>query len=243
MRSAVTIVAGLLSGVLVAFGVLAALVFVGPDPVGLRPTPSPSAEPSLIAVASPSPSPSPSLAASATGATGSGAVGSSAPSGSAGAGGSPAPSDASAAGFHVGETAPPLVVSQLGGGTIDLMSLRGKPVWLSFVQTTCPSCVDDFPVMNDVKARYEGDGLVVMAVDIREDEDKVAAFAVRLNATFPIGLDGDGTAQAAWGTYTLPIHFWIDKDGIIRAGALGGAGRDVFAANLRKVMPGVTITP
>jgi hypothetical protein len=51
MRSGVTIVAGLLAGVLVAFGILAALVFVGPDPVGLRPTPSPSAEPSLVAVA------------------------------------------------------------------------------------------------------------------------------------------------------------------------------------------------
>ncbi len=236
MRSGVTIVAGLLAGVLVAFGILAALVFVGPDPVGLRPTPSPSAPPSLVAVASPSPSPSPAASAS-------GAAGSTAPSGSAGAGGSASPSDASQAGFHVGETARPLEVSQLGGGTIDLASLRGKAVWLNFTQTTRPESVDDFPVMNDFKARYEAGGLVVMAVDIREDEAKVAAFAVRLNATFPIGLDGDGTAQAAWGTYSLPIHFWIDKDGIIRAGALGGVGRDVFAANVRTVMPGVTITP
>jgi len=234
MRSGVTIVAGLLAGVLVAFGILAALVFVGPDPVGLRPTPSPSAEPSLVAVASESPGP----AASASVAAGSGA-----PSGSAGASGSAAPSDASQAGFHVGATAPGLVVSQLGGGTIDLASLRGKAVWLNFMQTTSPESVDDFPVMNDFRARYEEKGLVVMAVDIREDEAKVAAFAVRLNATFPIGLDGDGTAQAAWGTYALPIHFWIDKDGIIRAGALGGVGRDVVAANLRMVMPGVTITP
>lgn len=238
MRSAVTIVAGLLAGVLVAFGVLAALVFVGPDPVGLRPTPSPSAEPSLVAVASPSPSPSPSLGASASGGSASGG-----PSGSAGPGGSVVPSDASQAGFHVGELAPPLVVSQLGGGTIDLADLRGKAVWLTFMQTTCRECVDEFPVMDGFKARYESQGLVVIAVDIREDEAKVAAFAVRLNTTFPIGLDGDGTAQRAWGTYTLPIHFWIDKDGIIQAGALGGVGRDVFAANLRKVMPGVTITP
>jgi peroxiredoxin len=236
MRSGVTIVAGLLAGVLVAFGILAALVFVGPDPVGLRPTPSPSAAPSLVAVASPSLSPSPAASASA-------APGSGAPCGSAGLGGSAAPSDASQAGFHVGETAPPLAVSQLGGGTIDLADLRGKAVWLNFMQTTSSASADEFPVMDGFRARYEKDGLVVIAVDIREDEAKVAAFAVRLNTTFPIGLDADGTAQAAWGAYTLPIHFWIDKDGVIRAGALGGAGRDVFAANLRKVMPGVTITP
>src|ERR1700752_428612 len=60
MRSAVAIVAGLLAGVLVALGVLAAFVFVGPDPVGLRPTASPSVAPSLVAVASASASVAPS---------------------------------------------------------------------------------------------------------------------------------------------------------------------------------------
>jgi thiol-disulfide isomerase/thioredoxin len=233
MRSGVTIVAGLLAGVLVAFGILAALVFVGPDPVGLRPTPSPSAQPSLVAVASPSLSPS---------ASASGLVASGGPSGSAGPGGSASPSEASQAGFHVGETAPPLVVPQLGGGTIDLANLRGKAVWLNFMQTTCPECVDEFPVMDGFKAAFADKGLVVIAVDIREDEGTVAAFAARLNTTFPIGLDGDGTAQRAWGTYALPIHFWVDKGGIVRAGALGGVGRDIFAAGLTKIL-GVTVTP
>jgi peroxiredoxin len=234
MRSGVSILAGLLAGMLVAFGVLAALVFVGPDPVGLRPTPSPSAAPSAVAVASASPSLAPS--GSAAGASG-------APSGSAGAGGSATPSEASQAGFHIGETAPALVVPQLGGGTIDLATLKGKAVWLNFMQTTCPECVDEFPLMNRFKARYEENGLVVMAVDIREDEGAVAAFVLRLNASFPIGLDADGTAQRAWGTYALPIHFWIDREGIVRAGALGGIGPDTMAASLRTILPGVNVTP
>ena len=143
----------------------------------------------------------------------------------------------------MGQTAPLLVVPQLGGGTIDLANLKGKAVWLNFMQTTCPECVDDFPLMNGFKARYEEKGLVVIAVDIREDEGTVAAFATRLNATFPIGLDTDGAAQRAWGTYALPIHFWIDRDGIVRAGALGGISPDLMAASLRKILPGVNVTP
>jgi hypothetical protein len=83
----------------------------------------------------------------------------------------------------------------------------------------------------------------VIAIDVRGDEDKVAAFAAQLNARFPIGLDTDGTAQRAWGAIALPIHFFIDKDGIVRDGVLGGAGADAFAAGLRKVLPGVTVTP
>jgi cytochrome c biogenesis protein CcmG, thiol:disulfide interchange protein DsbE len=222
MKTGVAIVAGLLAGILVAAGVLVAFVFVGPDPVGLRPTPSPT----VVAIASPSAS---ATASVSPGPSASGSV--------------PSGSESSQTGFHVGEPAPALVVPQLGGGTIDLSTLKGKAVWVNFMQTTCPECVDEFPRMNSFKARYEAKGLVVIAIDIREDEGTVAAFADRLHATFPVGLDGDGTAQRAWGTYALPVHFWIDKDGIVRAGALGGIGADVMAASLGKVLPGVTVTP
>jgi peroxiredoxin len=234
MKTGVTIFTGLLAGVLVAAGVLAALVLVGPDPVGLRPTAAPSfsAAPSIAA----------SIAASAPASAPASAVasGSSAPSGS---GAAPSGSGGDQAGFHVGEQAPALSLAQLGGGTIDLAGLRGKPVWVNFMQTSCPECVDEFPLMNSFKARYGDKGLVVIAVDIREDEGTVANFAERLGATFPFGLDPDGKAQQTWGTNALPIHFWIDKEGIVRAGALGGIGADVMADGLRKIMPGVTITP
>jgi peroxiredoxin len=222
MKTGVSILAGLGAGILVAVLLLAAFVFVGPDPVGLRPTPAPT----LLPSASPTPSVEPSVVASASAAPSPGA-----------------PSDAVQDGFHVGEMAPPLVVAQVGGGTIDLATLRGKAVWLNFMQTTCPECIDEFPRMNAFKARYEKDGLVVIAVDIREEEGTVASFADRLGATFPLGLDGDATAQRAWGAFALPMHFWIDRDGVVRAGALGGIGPDVMATSLAKILPGVTVTP
>jgi cytochrome c biogenesis protein CcmG/thiol:disulfide interchange protein DsbE len=224
MKTGIAILAGLLAGVLVAAALLAAFVFVGPDPVGLRPTPSPT----LSVTPSPSSSVMPSASAASVG-----------PSSSP----SPSGSGTVQTGFHVGEPAPPLVVPQLGGGTIDLAALRGKAVWVNFMQTTCPECVDEFPLMNSFKARYSDQGLVVIAVDIREDEGLVASFADRLKATFPIGLDTDAKAQDAWGTYALPVHFWIDKEGIVRAGAVGGIGADVMADGVRKILPGVNVTP
>ena len=121
--------------------------------------------------------------------------------------------------------------------------MRGKAVWVNFMQTTCPECVDAFPLMNRFEARYGDKGLIVVAVDIRDDEGTVASFATRLTTRFPIGLDADGTAQRAWATYALPIHFWIDRNGIVRAGALGGIGSDVMAANLAKILPGVNVSP
>ena len=68
MKAALTILAGLLAGILVAVGILAALVFAGPDPVGLRPTPSPSAS------VAPSASMAPSASVAASGAASPSAV-------------------------------------------------------------------------------------------------------------------------------------------------------------------------
>ncbi len=45
------------------------------------------------------------------------------------------------------------------------------------------------------------------------------------------------------GALALPVHFWIDTDGIVRDAALGGIGPDVMAAGLGTILPGVTVTP
>ncbi len=228
MGPRLSVLAGLVAGVLVALAVLAGVILAVP------PTSPPYVAPSVSAPAvaeSPSVAPSPSVVASPSGAA------SASPS-------SPTSSSASGtANFHVGEAAPALSISQVGGGTIDLATLKGKPVWINFMQTTCLPCLDEFPIMNGFATRYAANGLVVIAVDIREDEGTVAEFALRLNATFPLGLDSDGTAQRLWGAYGLPVHFWIDKDGIVRDGALGGIGPDVMARGVGAILPGVTVTP
>jgi cytoskeletal protein RodZ len=133
MKTGGAILAGLLAGVLVAAGLLVAFVLVGPDPIGLRPTPSPTVAvtPSPTVAATPSPTvaatPSPTVAATASPSASAGPSASPAASASASAG-APTGSDAGQTGFHIGEPAPPLVVPQLGGGTIDLSTLRGKAV-------------------------------------------------------------------------------------------------------------------
>jgi cytochrome c biogenesis protein CcmG, thiol:disulfide interchange protein DsbE len=230
MSSRLSILAGLLAGVLVAVVVLGGILYLAPEP-GAAATPAP--QPS-IAIGTPSPSPSPSVAASP-----------SAPGASASPSGSASPSSGSSLGglFHVGEVAPALSVPQVGGGTIDITNLRGKPVWVNFMATNCPPCIDEFPLMNGFAARYGDKGLVILAIDVKEEEGLVAGFSDQLSATFPLGLDLDGSAQQRWGALALPVHFWIDKDGIIRDGALGGIGPDIMARGLSAIMPGVDVTP
>ena len=219
MWARLSIVAGLVVGVAAAGLLLGGLLALAPE------TPLPSVAAPSAAVASTTPSLAPV---------------SPSPGGSALA----APSSAaSGAAFHVGQPAPPLVVPQVGGGTIDLASLKGMPVWINFMATSSPSSKDEFPLMNGFAARYVDQGLVVIAVDVQEDEATVAAFAEGLGATFPVGLDADKAAALAWDAFALPVHFWIDAEGIIRDEAPGGIGPDVMAEGLKTIMPGVDVTP
>jgi hypothetical protein len=97
MKTAATIIAGLLAGIVVAGAILAAFVFVGPDPVGLRPTPTPSSAPSVSPLA-----PSPSVLPSPV-------------SGSPTPSASPNVSGGSSA--HLGQPVPVLAAGQPRGGT------------------------------------------------------------------------------------------------------------------------------
>ena len=234
-----SILAGLLAGVAVAVLVLGGILLLAPEPVA-APTPPPQPSGSIAAGSS-----APSLSAGASaGASAVPSDGSAPPSASAGDSPAPSGSPSSSSGlFHVGEPAPPLVVPQVGGGTIDLANLRGQPVWVNFMGTYCPPCVDEFPLMNGFAARYADEGLVILAIDVKEEEGIVAAFAESLSATFPLGLDSDGSAAERWDAIALPVHFWIDAEGIVRDGALGGIGPDVMAAGLQTIMPGVDVTP
>jgi cytochrome c biogenesis protein CcmG/thiol:disulfide interchange protein DsbE len=219
------IAAGLLAGVGVAAVLVIGVLALAPEP------PAPSGPVPSVAIGSASPSPG-SSGTSASGSAGPASESSAAPSGP-GAG----------SGFHVGQPAPALVVPQVGGGTIDLAALKGKPVWVNFMATWCPPCRDEFPLMNGFAARYAGKGLVVLAIDVREDEGAVAGFAQGLNATFPLGLDTDGRAAQGWGAIALPVHYWIDAKGIVRDGAAGGIGSDVMVHGLESILPGVDVTP
>jgi cytochrome c biogenesis protein CcmG, thiol:disulfide interchange protein DsbE len=218
MRGALAILAGFVLGVVAAGLLLGGILAFAPDPAPPA-TPAPSVA-VVLPTATPSASPDQSAAASA----------------------SPGASASGSAPFHVGERAPALSVPQVGGGTIDLANLKGQPVWVDFMSTSCTTCKDEFPLMTGYANRYASNGLVVIAVDVGEDEGAADAFTDGLGATFPVGLDADGSAAKRWAALTLPVHFWIDKDGIIRDAAPGGVGPDAMNKALEKIMPGVRVT-
>ena len=193
-------------------------------PVAVMPSPASSATPSPAATTV-SPSESATATATPSASDGGSSVG-------------PTPS----IGLRIGDQAPALAVAQLGGGRIDTGALAGTPLWINFTATWCPTCRDELPLLARAQAELD-DRIAVLVIDVKEDPDIVASLAKELNLTLPIGLDGDGAAQRNWRAFALPVHYWIDADGVVRGVTYGGPPPDELLAGIRTVVPDASLRP
>ncbi|MBA2557658.1 MAG: TlpA family protein disulfide reductase [Chloroflexi bacterium] len=244
----------------VLFGVVAGLVaaallivlLVSLAPAGSTPTPTPGdaaalptadigvdtgAAPSTTAGAATTPTPTappaaPTGSSPSASASGSGPLATASPS-----------SSPPQVGLAVGDRAPTLQVERLdGAGEIGLTQFAGTPLWINFMATYCPSCQDELPLMESIQEQL-GDELVILVVDVREDRELVASYMDALGIELAVGLDPDGRVQQTWGTYALPVHYWIDGSGFVRGYLFGSAGPDQFLEGVRTVVPDASFRP
>jgi cytochrome c biogenesis protein CcmG/thiol:disulfide interchange protein DsbE len=136
----------------------------------------------------------------------------------------------------IGQPAPPLQVTLLDGSLLDTADYAGTPMWINFMATWCPQCIDELPLMERYQTDYDG-FMNMFVIDTGESEDTVEAFMDELGVTIPVGVDEDGSAQASWGTYALPVHVFIDADGVVQDIVYGGAPLEVWDAAIQKIVP------
>ena len=146
------------------------------------------------------------------------------------------PGATSGAAIAIGQPAPPLQVTLTDGSLLDSADYEGTPMWVNFMATWCPQCIDELPLMERYQTDY-ADYMNIFVVDTGEDADTVSAFMDDLEVTLPVGVDEDGSVQAAWGTYALPVHVFIDADGIVQDIVYGGAPLEVWDAAIAKIVP------
>ena len=124
-------------------------------------------------------------------------------------------------------------VAALEGGNVRLADLKGKVVFLNLWATWCPPCKEEMPAMERLWQRYKDQGLVVIALSMDSAGVKVVKpFIEQAKYTYRVGLDPKMEIAQLYGARSLPSTFIIDRNGELRAIALGPRdwdGRASFA--------------
>lgn len=138
--------------------------------------------------------------------------------------------------LRVEQPAPDFTARTPDGATIALADLRGAMVALNFWATWCAPCEAEMPELQRAAARYADAGLIVLGVNQAEAADAVQAFMDAHGLTFPTVLDAEQDIAYHYGVNSLPMTFWIDAEGIVRAkhlGMLTADDIDQYVAKLR----------
>ena len=109
--------------------------------------------------------------------------------------------------------APNFELARLDGrGTIELASLRGKPVVLDFWASWCYPCRRASKRLEAAHRRY-GDRVHFIGVDTKDYSGDARRWLKRQGITYPSVHDGDGKVLERWGGLPIPRIFFIDRDG------------------------------
>lgn len=142
---------------------------------------------------------------------------------------------ASAQTAHVGAPAPDFSEPSIPGPTVSLASLRGKAIYLNFFATWCPPCNEEAPAINALQRQYAASGLQVVGVDVLESGRKAALFRHEHHLLYPAVVD-DGTLRDQYRVNGLPVHVFIDREGIVRKIVIGELAPAAMRVDVERIL-------
>lgn len=123
-------------------------------------------------------------------------------------------------------TAPSLAgLPTLAGDTFDAATTDGKVVVLNVWASWCAPCRAEAPVLQQIFEEKASDGVVLLGVNTRDEDNAARAFKDNFGLTFPSVIDRDGSAFLLGLSGTVPIYtpttIVLDRQGRVAAWALG----------------------
>lgn len=147
------------------------------------------------------------------------------------------PADALGGRIEINDRPDDFVLDDLDGRPHSLHQLRGQPVMLNFWATWCAPCRAEMPELQAAFQKYQDQGLVILAINFDEPEDRVRQFFYdELGLTFTPLLDKGGTVFQRFGVFNLPATFFLDRQGTVAAIQLGPISQSQIEKNLSLIM-------
>jgi thiol-disulfide isomerase/thioredoxin len=122
----------------------------------------------------------------------------------------------------LGKPAPDFKLDLLEGGEFELAAFKDKKiVILDFWATWCGPCRSALPILAQVAEQYKSKDVILRAVDLREQPEKIRTYLKTTDFPLTILLDKDGSIAKLYGVTGIPQTVIVGKDGIVQAVHVG----------------------
>jgi thiol-disulfide isomerase/thioredoxin len=128
---------------------------------------------------------------------------------------------------NAGERAPDFSFTLTDGSNVRLSDLQGKRVIVNFWATWCLPCREEMPLFEAAVAEGAGD-LVVLAVNRNEAPAAIERYAAETGVTLTLIADIAGTIGDRYGVTSLPITYFINRDGTVSTRQFGAIAENVL---------------
>jgi cytochrome c biogenesis protein CcmG/thiol:disulfide interchange protein DsbE len=137
---------------------------------------------------------------------------------------------------RVGECAPDFqLVNVRDNRSLQLSSLRGKPVFVNFWGTWCPPCRAEMPEMQKFYQQHK-DEIEVIGVSMapRDDPGIVLSFIQQNPYSWTFVHDSDYSIAQRYIVQAVPSSYFIDEAGVIRVAKIGPMDMPMMEAYLQQ---------
>jgi peroxiredoxin len=136
-----------------------------------------------------------------------------------------------------GEAVPSFALPQLDGKQSAFPSdYQGKVVAVRFWADWCPFCKSEMTALEPVYQKYHDQGLEMLAINVRQDQETAQAFIDKINVSYPVLLDEEGSTARSYHVIGLPTTFFIARDGKLHNKILGESTDKIFEEIVKELL-------
>jgi thiol-disulfide isomerase/thioredoxin len=94
--------------------------------------------------------------------------------------------------------------------------MRGKPAVIVFWAAWCSSCKEEAPRINALAAEYEGKGVRVLGINVKDSLAGAEAGVKEFGIRYPVARDPDARVARAYSVRGTPTVIFLDRKGVVR---------------------------